>query len=314
VKSFYITDDHVDAVVALCTVGLDLPEDAAEADALVGRLLDPPTGRRTVRIGISTDDAGDGSATLAGVVFASMNDREPAAGHLDLLVVHPGVRRQGLGRALVAAAEDALARLGATEVRLSGNSPCYLWPGVDVRYTPAVCMAQSLGYEQVNAGWNMTADLTDTDPYGVADAEELRLAEAGVTVRRATRDDLPVLAEWVRRTWNASWEWESTQAVLRPEAGCYVAWRDGQPLAFASYGANRPSWFGPMGTDPNAERLGMGRVLLRRCLADQEAAGLPEAQIGWAGPIGFYSRAVGARLERVFWLYRRVLPDAPGQG
>jgi hypothetical protein len=30
-------------------------------------------------------------------------------------------------------------------------------------------------------------------------------------------------------------------------------------------------------------------------------------QIGWAGPIGFYSKTVGARLERIFWLFTERL-------
>nr|WP_256862898.1 hypothetical protein [Microbispora sp. GKU 823] len=62
-----------------------------------------------------------------------------------------------------------------------------------------------------------------------------------------------------------------------------------------------------MGTAEAARGLGVGRVLLRRCLADQAAAGQTSAQIGWVGPLRFYSRTVGARTERVFWLYRRAL-------
>ncbi|GAA3446682.1 hypothetical protein [Planomonospora venezuelensis] len=58
---------------------------------------------------------------------------------------------------------------------------------------------------------------------------------------------------------------------------------------------------------PAARGLGAGRVLLRRCLAETRAAGLVRAQISWVGPLGFSSRAVGARAERVFWLYRRDL-------
>jgi hypothetical protein len=48
-------------------------------------------------------------------------------------------------------------------------------------------------------------------------------------------------------------------------------------------------------------------VLLRRCLADQRAFGVTRAEIGWVGPVPFYSRAVGARIERVFFLYRKQL-------
>jgi hypothetical protein len=46
-------------------------------------------------------------------------------------------------------------------------------------------------------------------------------------------------------------------------------------------------------------------VLLKRCLADIRADGLHSAQIGWTGPVQFYERAVGARPDRMFWLYRK---------
>ena len=62
-----------------------------------------------------------------------------------------------------------------------------------------------------------------------------------------------------------------------------------------------------MGTAPAAQGLGIGSVLLRRCLADQQAAGLDSVQIGWVGPLPFYSGVVGARVERVFFLYRKQL-------
>ena len=78
-------------------------------------------------------------------------------------------------------------------------------------------------------------------------------------------------------------------------------------LGFAAYGSSRPSWFGPMGTAPAAQGLGIGGVLLRRCLADQRAAGHERAEIGWVGPVPFYASNSGARIERVFFLYRKQL-------
>ena len=211
-----------------------------------------------------------------------------SAGHLDLIAVDPAARRRGIGTALVRAAEDAVG-----ELVWSGHPPRYGWPGVDVRYTPAVCLAESLGYEVFGTARNMTVDLAAVDLSTVDD--EKTLAGQGVELRR----EAP--GEWIERTWNASWRAEAEGAL-----GCHSAWRDGAPLAFAAYGANRPSWFGPMGTDPAARSLGLGRVLLRRCLADQRDAGLSTAQIGWVGPIAFYSRTVGAVIERVFWRYRKA--------
>lgn len=263
--------------------------DAAQAPPLVARLAQPPPGRRWTAL-VSGD--------LDGVLFASMSEQDGSLGHIDLLAVVPGARGEGRGRALVAAAEEWLRAEGATEARFAGNPPCYAWPGIDVRYTPAACLAEDLGYQRYRTAWNMTVDLTADLS---VQADLVRLAAGGVTVHAAGREERGAVAAFVRRQWNGNWAWEAEQAT-----GCHYASRDGEILGFAAWGA-RPAWFGPMGTAPAARGLGVGRVLLRRCLAEQRAAGLTSAQISWVGPLGFYSRAVGARAERVFWLYRREL-------
>ncbi|GGP08535.1 GNAT family N-acetyltransferase [Nonomuraea glycinis] len=268
-----------------------LTYDAGEGAELVRRLARPPRDRRWTAL------LADG-----GVAMASMSTADPAVGHLDLLAVHPDAQGRGLGRELVRAAEDWLREQGALRARFAGNPPCYAWPGIDVRYTAAACLAERLGYERYQVAWNMTADLDDAD-LSVAEGLE-RLAEAGVAVHAAgppASEDRERVVAFVREHWNDSWAWEAATA-----AGVHYAERDGAILAFAAWGA-RPGWFGPTGTAPAARKLGLGRVLLRRCLADQRAAGQRTAQIGWVGPLRFYSRAVGARAERVFWLYGREL-------
>jgi mycothiol synthase len=194
-------------------------------------------------------------------------------------------------------------------VVLAGNSPYYAWPGIDVRYTPAICAAMALGFEQDQPAWNMTADLRKPDAPGLRStaAAEARLSEAGITVRRAALDDLPALVDFALTNFGSGWAGEITHSVGRDRAGCHVAiGTDGDLLGFAAYGS-RPNWFGPMGTAPAAQGLGIGSVLLRRCLADQRAAGQDTVQIGWVGPLPFYSGVVGARVERVFFLYRKQL-------
>ncbi|MEU6998934.1 GNAT family N-acetyltransferase [Nonomuraea sp. NPDC046570] len=261
--------------------------DSAEAPALVARLMDPPPGRRWTAF-----------TTGGGFVLASVSEREPTVGYLDLLAVHPDAQGRGHGRALVAAAEGWLRAAGVSQARFAGHPPTYAWPGIDVRYTAAACLAERLGYERYHVAWNMTADLGAD--LSVED-DLVRLAAAGVTVRAAAPGERDKVAAFVEAEWNERWAWEAVNA-----AGLHYAERDGEILAFAAWGA-RPMWFGPMGTAPAAQGLGLGRVLLRRCLAEQRAAGLARAQIAWVGPLRFYSRAVGARAERVFWLYRRDL-------
>jgi GNAT superfamily N-acetyltransferase len=190
-------------------------------------------------------------------------------------------------------------------VVLAGNAPYYAWPGIDVRYTPALCAAMALGFAQDQPAWNMTADLRALAPTG---PDEMRLAGDGVTVRRAEPADVPALTGFVLANWGSGWAGEITHSIGRDRAGCWLALEtDGTLLGFAAYGSSRPSWFGPMGTTPAARGRGIGSVLLRRCLAEQRAGGHETAQIGWVGPVPFYSAAVGARVERVFFLYRKAL-------
>lgn len=302
-----LTDDKLPAVVALCRNALDLPEDAAEAAEIVARLRDTtgaegwsPVPRRLA--GLVAVAPGD---RVVGVALGSMSHRDPSIGHLDLIAVDPAERRRGVGRALVARIEGALAALGAREVALAGNAPYYAWPGIDVRYTPAVCAAMALGFAPQPSAWNMTADLRALT---ATEADEKRLAGEGVTVRRATTGDATSLVSFALANWGPGWAGEISHSIGRERAGCHVAIEaDGTLLGFAAYGSSRPSWFGPMGTTAAARGRGIGSVLLRRCLADQRATGHETAQIGWVGPMPFYSTAVGARVERVFFLYRKQL-------
>ncbi|MGV9216059.1 GNAT family N-acetyltransferase [Micromonospora sp. RB23] len=294
--------DLAPSVARLCAEALDLPEDAAEADAIVDVLWPRAAVDRPV-IALGAYRADD----LVGVALCSVSPTEPGIGHVDLVAVLPGHRRRGVGRALLTRAERALAGHGVTEVLLAGNPPYYAWPGIDVRYTPAVCAALALGYDQDRTAWNMTADLSyDESPaLRSTEAAERRLAGQDITVRRAEPADLPALTAFARSTFGGAWDGELAGSVGREGAGCHLAERAGEVLGFAAYGSSRPSWFGPMGTAPAAEGSGIGGVLLRRCLRDQHAAGLDRAQIGWVGPVPFYSGSAGARIERVFFLYRR---------
>ncbi|WP_410814527.1 GNAT family N-acetyltransferase [Micromonospora sp. 067-2] len=299
-----LTLDLTPAVVRLCEQAFDLPEDAAEAGPVVDALwLRAAADRPVVGLGAYR---GEG---LVGVLLCSVSSADPTLGHVDLVAVLPQQRRRGVGRALLERAERVLAEHGVTEVLLAGNPPYYAWPGIDVRYTPAVCAASALGYQQDRTAWNMTADLSSDGSPALrsTEAAERRLAEQGIAVRRAEPADLPALAAFARSTFGGAWEGELAESVGREGAGCHLAERAGELLGFAAYGSSRPSWFGPMGTAPAAEGSGIGGVLLRRCLRDQRAAGLDRAQIGWVGPVSFYSGSAGARIERVFFLYRRTL-------
>jgi mycothiol synthase len=285
------------------------PPDAANAgplDAANAGPLDAANAGPSDAANAGPSDAAlsAGAGRVVGVVLGSVSHREASIGHVDLIAVQPGQRRRGIGRALLARVEAALAGHGVDEVVIAGNAPFYAWPGIDVRYTPAICAAMALGFEQDQTAWNMTAVVADED---LAGAEE-KLAASGVSVRRAVLEDVPALVDFSLAHFGSPWAGEISHSVGRDRAGCHLAFDEaGRILGFAAYGSSRPSWFGPMGTAPAGRGLGIGGVLLRRCLQDQKANGYGTVQIGWVGPVPFYCGQVGARVERVFFLYRKQL-------
>jgi mycothiol synthase len=282
------TTDHRDALIDLAKRSL-LPEDAREAEAIVDVLTRAPIGAVSWEGG-----------RLIGAALASIGHKDSSVAHLDLLLVDPGFRRRGIARALLAEVEQALRTRGLGTIVVRGNAPEYAWPGVDVRYTAAICALEAAGFAHDRTAWNMTAPLPVP--------EKNMMPAKDIEVRRATEADLDSLRAMVFQQWGPAWTAEVERAV-RGGGGVHAAFRasDGQPVAFAAWGGLRPSWFGPMGTLPAAGGLGLGSVLLRRCLADQAALGLDSAQIGWVGPVPFYSRAVGAYIDRVFFLFSKAL-------
>ena len=278
---------------------LPFEPDAADVAAVLAQAQAPGT-----RVALVAEDGGQ----VTGIACGGTGSRRttPRRGFIDLLAVSPAARGHGTGAALLSAAEDLLRSAGAEEIWLGGNSPVYAWPGVDPRYTAMTCLAERSGYQLCREGTNMIVDLgavsLDTG------ADERRLAADGITARRAAPGEAAQVVSWLRQgPWgDSTWPEEAQRAMTADPPGCHVAVRGEQYLGFACHGVNRRAWFGPTGTLPAEQGHGIGTALLRRCLADIAADSHACAQIAWAGPVRFYARAVGARIDRLFWIYKKA--------
>jgi mycothiol synthase len=266
VKLRELTADDLAVVAGLCEAELILDPDAGAIPALL--MQRPHTGLVAA-----------GESGIAGVAIGSSRPTEDGAqeGFVDLLVVRRADQRQGIARQLVAELERRLAADGCGRVKIAGHPPRFAWPGIDIHYTAAICLAEDLGYRRGSCEVNMDIDLS-TAPLDTA-ADAARLRAQGIEVRRAgPADDGPLQAS-LAQTWSPSWV----------------------------EGVNRVREIGPVGTDPELRHHGVGRVLLRSCLAEQRDRGLPAAEIGWVGPLSYFARTVGATIGRAFWLYQKDL-------
>lgn len=181
--------------------------------------------------------------------------------------------------------------------------PCnYFHPGLDPRYTEALCFVERLGFRRGKDCANLTGSLARRFDTAV---EHARLSGQGVSVRRATLDDQSLLDAFFAANFGEDWRYEAGLALAQTPVALHVAIKDGKIIAFSGHSSQNREWgfFGPMGTAPESRGLGLGRVLLWHCLNDMYDAGHRTCVIPWVGPISFYHQWAGCRVDRVFWRY-----------
>jgi len=204
------------------------------------------------------------------------------------LAVHPRVRLQGIGTALLEKLEAFAKDRGATSMQVGNSAPFFVVPGIDPRSTETVCFFQARGYARAGDAVNQRVLLTG-------------LAEPELDCVTVGEQELDAIMPWVREHY-PYWIPELTRAV---ELGTCVAHDD---LGFACYDVLRDGWFGPMATRPDLRgKKGVGTSTLLTALHRMRARGYESADIVWSGPLLFYLKAVGARISRVFWLFRKEL-------
>ncbi len=269
---------------------LVLGHEAIDATAALAQraLLDPPSADE-LRASLTAPGQ---PATVRGdpdrgvVATVSTGDR----GFIRFLAVDPAHRGQGLGRALLLAAENDLRAAGARTVTVGADAPYYLWPGVDARELAAVCLLERVKYTRVAVHFNMDVDLTHlpTDPGGW---------------RAAALSDHDDIDAWAATHWR-SWRAEIVRALLQD--GLIIGEDRHGIAAVCAYDVNRAGLVGPVAVRPNLVGQGAGVAPLIGALHRMRTSGRIRAEIAWVGPVVPYAR-IGATLGRTFLVYRKDL-------
>ena len=259
-------------------------------------------------------------AELAGVVAVS-------GPWIRLLAVDPAWRGQGVGSALLAAAEQAVIATGERTVHVLDQPGNYLAPGIDMRNRETIAWLERRGYARRGERTNLLVDLRlerRLDSLGSlasldrgarireARARVRSAASPAYDLRRASMADAGALAAMIARAFSAAWAFEVGQALRCEHPAVHVAVEraSGAFVAFAAHDGNNRGlgWFGPTGTLPGHRGRGLGAALLWACLEDVAAAGHEVCEVAWIGPRDFYERAAGVAGERRFVAMRKEIP------
>jgi len=227
-------------------------------------------------------------------------------------LVRPDRQRRGIGTLLFDQVESVFAERGIDKVHVGWARPNYFLPGVDIKYTPAIVFLDRRGY-QTNREARVNLDVAIAERNWDTDREETDLAARGFRVRRGRPGDEPAIARLCEMHGYHGWAVEAAMALEERPTTVFVAESASHPdpecaiRAFAAHSVTGPAHFGPMLTAADLRGMGIGSVLLKRCMRDWQQAGVSRCEIVWAGPISFYARAVGATIGRAFWTFHKSL-------
>jgi len=282
----------------MAVVDAALPDERLTEDEIGTILFDDP--EPTCLFGIP------GTGVAAGVLRP--HTTSPNLVHVQVVAVTPDARRRGAGAALLGELHRwAFDDQRVTSVVAGGGAPFYLWPGIDVNATGALCMFESLGYD-VDRGY---LDLTFPSRFRSPVPE-------GVEVRRVLCDaDADSALAFVAAHW-PTWVAECRRGI--EHGACHIAVAasrgdagdgDGDVVGFGCHSVNRLGVLGPIGTHPARRDAGVGSAVMSAIATDVMVAGLDEVRVSWIGPYRFYAKAAGASTARAYLSYVLRRPAAP---
>jgi len=123
-----------------------------------------------------------------------------------------------------------------------------------------------------------------------------QLTESGIRIRRAMASEKTIVTRWVSEQLTNGWSCECEIAFSRQPIACKVATHEKSLLGFSCHGVICPDFLGPIGVVPEWPRHHVGKALLLASLEALRAQGYAYAIIGWAGPVAFFEKSIGAML------------------
>jgi ribosomal protein S18 acetylase RimI-like enzyme len=237
---------------------------------------------------------------------------EPDKAWITAFGVHPDYQRQGIGRALF---EYIFQRMqGRKTLEIAPYVPNYFVPGLDVAaYPGTIKFLKARGFTTFERAISMGANLTGFQiPPDILELERKREQE-GLTIRPVTSTDLPDLMPFIATYFGWDWYRHAQEYLLEyfgdstSQVCVMVARLRGEVVGYCQQRRER---FGPFGVRPDMRNLGVGRLLLFRCLAEMCARQVYYAYFLWTeeNAARLYAQA-GFQRQREIAIMRKEFGD-----
>ena len=134
--------------------------------------------------------------------------------------------------------------------------------------------------------------------YELPDLEPIiaRQRAMGIMIRRGMAPEKFMALQWIGEHFSEYWVSEADVGFAARPPTIFLAHRGEQILGFACFDTAHMNFFGPTGVDEAERGQGIGTALLMASLHAMRDVGYMYGIIGWAGPVEYYEKVVGAEV------------------
>jgi GNAT superfamily N-acetyltransferase len=232
-------------------------------------------------------------------------------GWITAFAVHPYYRRQGIGSALIQHCTNFIKGKDRSTIYvcgLTGSSPKYFFPGVDVKaYPAAIKLLEKHGFFTSHLAHHMERPLADYScPQDVKKIED-ELKRQGITVQMLEAGEEKDLLEFLWHHFPGDW-YRHVDIVMNQSPDNYVrfftAKMNGKIVGYCHY---EEAHFGPFLVRFDLRSKNIGTIMFHKCVEHIKKLGYPTVWFGWADepiPARFY-RKNGMTEVRSFAMMRK---------
>lgn len=211
------------------------------------------------------------------------NPYEKDHGYIKGIFVLDEFRRQGIGTMLLNNAANYIKSKGKKIIRVITYTGSYFFPGVDLRYEPALQFFENKGFKEDHIIDDVDVEVKD---YQITDYQkdaQRRMAAVGVRIEEYDPSMLGAMREFVKKLNMTAWFPMGWEEWFKERGNKFAALKGDEIVGWASY-YPRPgtAGFGPIAVLKDMRSNGIGSCLLLECVLKMKEAGADRVLASWA--------------------------------